>query len=391
MKILIVAPFFPPYSSVAVVRIASLTRYMIKIGYDITVLTNKIENGEKKINMNDELDSIHKIEVDISSSKGRGYVRRKLYENKFHEIMSVNKFDCVLMTCGPFYTVPLCEISKKVYNTKCIIDFRDLWIFDIRSMKKFLSPKNLLRKIIFFPIEKKAIKYADKVITVTNGWRDILKRVYPKYSNKMEVIYNGFDDEYLKGLKTTSTNKNQRKVIGNGNFNIMVFGKLAYYSKDFATRFFRALVDIRKNYKNVQLIQIGSREVETNDIIKEVNYPLDGYINTGFMDYAEGMSLLNSADVTVIIDIRKKAIGTKIYDYIYLNKPIIYIGNKNTYLSDFVSSFENGFSCQTEKDIRNAIEYIIKNNVENLSSQDESSKFSRQFQNERFVELIENI
>ena len=69
------------------------------------------------------------------------------------------------------------------------------------------------------------------------------------------------------------------------------------------------------------------------------HFSISSFINEPFQDYATGIRKLQKADVCILIDIRKHAIGTKIYDYIYANKPIIYIGKKKTYLEKMVKSF----------------------------------------------------
>lgn len=389
MKILVVSPFFPPHSSVAVIRISSLIRSLLKKKHNITVLTNELGDIKKHTKTNSELKCIKRIKVDINQNNGKYFKNRDSYIEAFNEVMNKEHFDIVLITAGPFYTLPLVKISKKVFNTKCIIDFRDLWVFDIRNLRDYLAPKNIFKKMVFFFIELEAIKYSDKVVTVTDGWANILQRVYPRYKNKIKVIYNGFDNEYMN--RPVKSIKKPKAITKNGFFNLIVFGKLAYYSESYTSIFFRSLKTIVEQYNNIQLIQIGSEEARTAEIINKIDFPPDKFINTGFVDYREGMSYLEHADVTVIIDIRKNSIGTKIYDYIYVNKPILYIGKKNTYLSRFVSSFENGFSCQTEKDIVEALIYIKDNNIKSLTSSKQSySRYSRKYQNEKFLQLLEN-
>ena len=43
----------------------------------------------------------------------------------------------------------------------------------------------------------------------------------------------------------------------------------------------------------------------------------------GLKEYAEGMAILGAADFFVVEDTSPDDVGTKIYDYIYWNKPII--------------------------------------------------------------------
>ncbi|WP_368652895.1 glycosyltransferase [Ornithinibacillus sp. 4-3] len=385
MNILIVAPYFPPQKTVAVVRIASLTRYLIKQGCQVTVLTNKYY--EEKEETNDfVLENIKKIEVE--NTREKFFVRKKIYEDKFIEVMDNNNFDCIFITGGPFYTFSLCKIAKKRYNTKCIVDFRDLWIFDMRSKKEFYKPMNIMKKVIFYPIERNAIKYADVVLTVTEGWGRILKKVYFKYKDKVEIIFNGYD------LEDISTKPKEPRDDGRFNiegFKIMTFGKLTYYSEYYSTIFLKALKRICNEYSHVRLIQIGTEEERTINIMKEVGMHKEKYVNTGFCQYHQGIRILQNANVCVIIDIRNHAIGTKIYDYIYINKPIIYIGKKNTQLAKLVTSFESGFSCQTEEEVYKAITEIANNKIDYLTNKKNINKYSREYQNEKVFSVLKKL
>src|SRR5699024_618796 len=155
--------------------------------------------------------------------------------------------------------------------------------------------------------------------------------------NKIDVIYNGFDANILKEKK----HFDRKQHLNVGSYNLVVFGKLTYYSRRYSTMLFKALKELEKSKIDFHLTQIGTPEDETKLIIKEVGINKGLYTNTGFCDYEEGIEIIKAGNVCILIDIRKQAIGTKVYDYIYANKPIIYIGHNHTYLSDFIKTFEN--------------------------------------------------
>lgn len=178
MKILIVAPFFPPSATVAIVRISSLVHALLHRGNEVVILRNKYyEQINQLSNSDKELINLRTYTVEVDQSV-RYFEASKRYKEIFRRIMDNEKFDIVFITAGPYYTIPLCEISKKEYNTKCIIDYRDLWLFDVRNKLDFLKPLNLVKKMIYYPIERRNIKQADLVITVTKQWKNILKKAY---------------------------------------------------------------------------------------------------------------------------------------------------------------------------------------------------------------------
>ena len=226
MKILVISPFFPPLKSVATVRIDSLTKYLAKKNYKITVLTNNMEERN-------EVDSaIETINVN-STTSGRFiinfFLNYNIYKDKVNELLKLNEYDAVIITMGPFYTLPLCKYLTQKYNLKCILDFRDLFVFEQNYKKNISILKQKISKMFFYPFEKSAVKYAYKVVTVTEGWSKTLKKYYSGYSNKIMVIENGYDDNLLIGVSL-----NKKESLPKKNIIIGVYGKLGYYSKDFS-------------------------------------------------------------------------------------------------------------------------------------------------------------
>lgn len=386
MNVLIISPYYPPFADVSVVRMASLSRYLTDKGISVTVVKNNFCNIDSSRLKTSAPKNVMTIDVDVTNNgrfMKKFFYNRKSYLRTLKMILSHNSYDVVIITVGPFYTLSLCRLIKKKYNIKCIIDFRDLWIAGTHGGKDLITPKMLLSKLILFPIERTAIKFADLVVTVTKGWRKDLMEFYPKHKDKMEIVYNGFDDLLLKGIENKEEESNET-ILG-------VFGKLSYYSPVYSKEFFKAVKKVRNNYSNIKIMQIGIKEEVTKSIIKELSFPEVDFSSTGFCDYKDGMYLMQKSKICILVDNRKKGLGTKIYDYIYLNKPIIYIGPKGTDLADLVESFENGFVCHTSSDITKAIDYILVNKITHLYNVDKKEEFSRSKQNEKYFSLLKRV
>ncbi|MEC1154372.1 glycosyltransferase [Cytobacillus horneckiae] len=383
MKILIVSPFFPPSATVAIVRISSLAKELLKKGHELTIIRNEYDERIDKLSNSDvELINLKTYTVKVNQSV-RYFEASKRYKEVFREIMDQKNFDLVFITAGPYYTIPLCKVAKEEYNTKCIIDYRDLWIFDMRNKIDFFKPINLIKKLVYLPIERRNIKCADLVVTVTEEWRQILKKVYKR--EEFEVITNGYDDEQLKNITNTVDYPYHDRLV------IAVFGKLSYYSVEYGIKFFSAMDTLSKKYPNLLVLHIGLPEKETEEAMRISGFDLEKYVNTGFVNYTNGIELLKNSNACVIIDIRKGAMGTKFYDYVFVNKPLIYLGKKNTHLDRLVQRFENGFSCYTEKDLMEAVSKVEEDSISLLTNAGNAEKYSRSIQNKKYIELIDNL
>lgn len=386
MKVMIISPFYPPFSSVAVVRMASLSRYLIEKGCEVTVLRNNISQLDKNSKKSIVPMGVEIVDVNVLN-KGRYFRSFKKgiisYRDTINRILSKNKYDVVIISVGPFFTLSLCKLIKKKYNTKCILDFRDLWIVETHNGKDLLNLKKLLSKFVFYPIERTAVKYADKVITVTEGWKNSMKKFYPRYSDKMDLVFNGYDDDLLGNINNYQYNDNM-VLLG-------VFGKLSYYSSNYSQILFKTVKNLKNKYKDLKIMQVGIHESETEVIMEGIEFNTSDFYCTGFLDYVNGIKKMQTARICILVDIRKAGLGTKIYDYIYLNKPIIYIGVKGTDLANLVSSLENGFVCDTVEELTKKIKYLLDENITYLSRNNVNKEYARSTQNSRYYSLINHL
>lgn len=373
MKIIMISPYFPPDKSVASIRMGSLYKYLVSKGHTVYVITNY-----KNIDDMEHVSFVREKQSNSVLNKLSSFRENRLsYYNVLSEVMK--KFDCdiILISGGPFYTFNLTEYIKKMGKLS-VLDFRNPWVFDIRGLKDLLSFKRIIARCIQLPYERNAIKYSTGVVSVSPGWINKFKLFYPFQKNKFKLIENGYND---------STNLNRNIGKTNIDFQIGIFGKLFYYSEKYSNIFLQAL----KENQQIKVLQIGNREENTDELLDKYDLSHDTIISTGFIDYEDGLKALMSSKFLLLIDNRKDAIGTKIYDYIFLNKPIIYIGPSKTYLAKMISSFQNGFSCASKIEILEAIKKIMNNNITNLDNNINVYQYGRSCRNQEYEKYLERI
>src|SRR5699024_3957835 len=102
------------------------------------------------------------------------------------------------------------------------------------------------------------------------------KKVHPRYKRKIDVVYNGYDEDYLKANIFGNKNDDYCK-ISDSVFNIVSFGKLSYYSKEYSKIFFNALKRFEENHPSIRVIQIGREEPETIEVLKSTGFNKSNY------------------------------------------------------------------------------------------------------------------
>ena len=83
-------------------------------------------------------------------------------------------------------------------------------------------------------------------------------------------------------------------------------------------------------------------------------------------------------------------VGTKIYDYIFWNKPVVAVVPPEGPLAKLLSGFANGFVCTTSDEVRAAVERIAAERLDCLDPNLDRDRFSRRHQNKLIEGILED-
>ena len=378
-KILIVSPFFWPFAGVGAERMGSLVEYLSSRNkYEISVLKNDNNSYmECVLKSKTRFEGVRQINVTVK--KGFFYCY-STYRKKLLALLNESKYDCIVISVGPYYTFPLVsEIKKKFSEAHVVLDIRDLWAHEMSLLKRntiLEIIKNYNKDYVF---QRKAIKIADVVTIAGEDGKALLEMIYgKKVGQKTFSVCNGFNDV---GISLNSGSNYENKDV----FNLCIFGKFAEYLSD------NQLDDIAQGLSDyhgrIKITQIGNQEDRLTTRLKWYNIE---YINTGYLDYEEGIIYLKeNATAFFLSNDLKVGNGTKVYDYILCDKPIIYFGIKNTGVCEFLKNFRNAFICSENEELLNAIITIKRNRLKELKPINGNIKmYSREIQNRKFEQII---
>lgn len=380
MNILIVSPAYPPFSGVGSLRMNSLSKYLKNNGERPIILRNKPTYWGKENLKTEVPKEIEIIDVDVCSSIKKNTQR---YYHAISEVLKSGKIDIIIYSVGPYFTLEIAPKISKVFNVKYIIDFRDLWVFENLGNRGIVkNTTHYLLMLMNRYSEKKAVMRANKIIVVTPGDKKIMQRHYRNQKDKIEIIFNGFEEQLINYDDTIETNVKHT---------ISTFGKFGYYAPNFAELLFEAIISVKSFGIDVLIQHIGAEEKYINELIVRKKYPEEIYSCTGYVNYEAGVEMTKKADVNFIIYKHPTGLGTKIFDYIACNKPIILVTDQAQALSQFVKSFKNGYVCKDKDGIIETIKHIIENDISTLDEKNRINLYSRKFQNKIYHELINEI
>lgn len=380
MNILIISPSYAPYSGVGSIRMVSLTKYLVEAGHSITVVKTSPELWPKESLKSKIPEGINTIDV---YAKGNFKDCMNAFLETVEKVLINNKIDISIYSCNPYYIAPVAVFMKKKYDAKYIIEFRDLWIKDEFVTRNWLKRiKKILVRIPYRAEEKRVISHSNAVVTVAPSDTKTLVKDYPENKNKIFTIFNGYDEKRI--------NDTEFKLSVPTYPYIAVFGKFGYYDFKYVLEMLKTIKRLWDKGIKIKILHIGPTDENTQKAIDKIKLPMEAYVNTGYLDYAKGIKLLENAFASCLIVHYKNAIGTKIFDYIYANKPVIYFAHKDSAIAEILNGCKHAYRCKNSADVLNAVDIIYHGNITSLECI-EKSQYSRSIQNERYLELIHRV
>lgn len=380
-SVLIVSPAFIPTATVGKARMVSLVKY-IKANTDwkVTVLQSNIDSYEQ-VTDDEPIEGVEIIEAKTTS----GFKdNAESFKCAFEDYVAKNhtKFDAAIVSIGPFYTLPIVKTLKS-HGIRTLIDYRDLWTRTYRNNESE-SKLKLMVKSMFY--EKPALKACDEVIICAEGQRAVLLDQYKFLKNKpIHCIMNGYDDVVLSEVESKAKNPSDDEIV------IGVFGKLdVYVGAQNMPWFAESLGNFAQTInKKVRFLHLGREEATTKEFLERNDVIYDC---KGFVKYIDGMKILaDEVDIFLAANDVMIGYGTKLFDYIYLNRPMLVCCSKNSDLERITNKFENGYAFSTADELSKALNNIVESKATLLDANVDSTTYARSVQNKKFVSVIESV
>lgn len=387
MKLLIVSPYFAPYSLVGAQRMNSFVRYMAEKGHDITVVAFSVEHLRTvaPAALNADIPELVKVErVDVKTNIKSVSGRNSYYESAFlkalDSVLKEESYDLCLVSVGPFFTLNAVRTVMKRYDIPYFIDYRDL--ISMGQCKGLVRRiKSVRASVNNYVNNKRAIRDCKGVITISEECKNILRRKYAGHSDCFHVVYNGFDEKQLLNMPSVTW----KPEVG---FSVGYFGKFMYYQKDLGIAILRALSELREMGVEARLYHIGPEIAGIEKILHDREIDQNCYVNLGSKPYAEGVAYLHKMNCCAIEWNSSFGLGTKVFDYIYANKPIIGCMNSDTELGRFLKQFRNAIVTTSVDDIKNFVLRIINEKEKSLDNDTDPMLYSREKQNEKYENIL---
>ena len=398
-NILVISYKFPPMGGIGTRRWAKFAKYLAKDGYRVHILTinyNKIDNVNWLHDVEDnENIIIHRVNsgyplwlMTLSSNRylawfqkvlnvilkrtffymdvAQNWAKYMLPEAK--KIIKDNGIKNVIVTSPPHSIAYYASYLKiDLPHIQLIQDFRDNWNDDV----PYEYPQTLK---FFWQKEKSAymewfvVKYSDIIMNVTQDITDRVANKFKEYEDKFITIYNGYDKDDIENLKfNTKTHNNKIKIVYAGGLGLgrieaieMILDILLEIDKSIREKF---KIDVYSSYNSSKL------DSKYEKLLKEKVICFHSFVSPKKI-----FNIINMYDYTLSINspLYPYAFGTKVFDYMLLNKRIIHFSNGGE-LSKKLKEFNQIVVSYNKEEVKKMLELLLKN--QNLQASVDYSEF----------------
>ena len=301
-------------------------------------------------------------------------------------LTKVKNGDTLLFTTNPTFLILILPIVKKINRFKLEVLVHD--VFPENLVPAGLIYKDSYKFKLLSWIYSKSFKKIDRIIVLGQDMKNLmLDKIGPSAKN-IEVIPNWYDDN-LFPIK---------------NFNIGEYLGVDVYDKvvlTFSGNIGRVqgileFIDLMRkaDNKNLILVIIGDgalRELVANKIRSE---RISNVFYLGAKLRAEQNLFLNACHislVTLINGMKGLGVPSKTYNYLAVGKPILYIGDKDSEVDNYITKHDCGWSFSWDE--KNSLvsflrELSVVKRIDFEYKGDRAFHFSKNFIKEDLIKLF---
>lgn len=289
-----------------------------------------------------------------------------------NRLLKTQTYDYIMVSGEPFVLFRYASKLSKKNKIPWIADYRDGWSWNHNQNNKLL-------KFYLKIWEKQHTKSAWCITTVSKSFQSKLKKLFPKLP--IHLFYNGYFHELFESLETQESN----------NFQIAFSGTLYDYQP--IELFFEALKNIPDNElpRQFEIVFYGlaGQNIQSKRIQELVrHYPQWHVRLTDKLPQKDLINNLNKSSLCLLpANPKQPQIYAKVFEYIALNKPILYFQSDESDLDDILYSYPNTITCSTAKEISIALKHCFSKQMP-LTEQWKTSQFTRQYQVKRLAALL---
>ena len=251
-------------------------------------------------------------------------------------VLKEEEIDLIFSTSAPYTDHLIALEIKKRTNKPWVVDLRDPWVGN-----KFIYERyDEKRKEKERKLEAEVIKYADKVINVTEDITNMYIDRYPEFKEKFITITNGFDisDKIEEEIKSEKFIINYSGIVVDGQ------------SPEIFLKAIEEIILKNPTFKNDLLVNFTGSIIDKYNYLFKNPYIKDNIRINGYEPHNVVLKEMKKASINLLIlpdTEESKGIYTgKIFDYILSERPILGIMPLGGVASELINSKKIGVAVE---------------------------------------------
>lgn len=383
-KVLVAAYYFPPYAEVSGTRVLKFCKYLPRFGWTPLILTvnSNYYKGNVVATSPPEISKMKIIRIPFIFFPGCVFFTKLLYPILIGlTAYKYRKHIHAVYICGsPYYPFFITSWITRVLNISSVLDFRDAWSNNDFLDKDLSMWRRKINSLVRSTIETVGIKNASAVIFATSYLQHEYSNIYPQHSEKFFTINNGFDKDDLIGIKA-------RRLVSSKS--IILTGKIYYYSPQLIVNFLEAL----KRFPDLTFIYVGNEASIVTELCNKTRVE-NQVVVKAYLPYLHTLSLISGADYGLVSAPLPNCLGTKIFDYMYLSKPILCFVPEGSQIKKQFGHLPSVFIYEPPYKIgkiERALEELLASNLSPINYNSITGEFSRENNTKRLSLILNDI
>ena len=299
------------------------------------------------------------------------------------EIKKSPSVDAILTTSPPISAHLIGRKTKEMFGCPWVANLRDLW-------SQNLAQGNDLVRLLERPVERRTLRDADALVSVSEPWAARLQECYPDKS--VFTITNGFDADDFRPRPQALTPK----------FTITYTGRL-YQGKRDPTPLFEAIQElIREGRVSGEAIRVrfyGSIEPWLPALLR--TFGLEDIVElAGTVSREEALRRQRESQILLTLcwtDLRETGQHTgKVFEYLGAKRPILAIGGSRGVVTELLGRTRTGVHAQSKEELKNTLlgwydEYRQTGLVLYRGEERELDLYTHEQMASRFAEVLDGV
>jgi glycosyltransferase involved in cell wall biosynthesis len=377
-RVLLIAYAYPPCSEIGAVRPAGLAKYLPRFGWEPTVLTVRlpgvrptwapiVETGDEDVLQTwkarfglEGRRSLHEqFGLPVAQKRDSRLMHTRILSalrylvtfpdstkgwipfamEALEEIRKTTSLDAILTTSPPISAHLIGRKAKQMFGCPWIADLRDLW-------SQNLAQGNDLARLLERPVERRTLRDADALVSVSEPWADRLRECYP--DKPVFSITNGFDADEFRFEAEPLTPA----------FTISYTGRL-YQGKRDPTPLFEAIQELIRDgemgRESIRVRFYGSIEPWLPVLVR--SFGLEDVVEiAGTVSRDEALRRQRESQVLLTLcwsDLRETGQHTgKVFEYLGAKRPILAVGGSRGVVSDLLEHTQSGVHARAKEELK---------------------------------------